>query len=60
MLKNTIHNTFQGHSITMKELFKSVRKRPELTKVLEKVVVNIGNERGIHVAAKIVFVRDRS
>jgi hypothetical protein len=63
MLKDTktIHYTFQGDSVTLKELFSWVRKRPGRAKVLASVSVTIGDDgKGNPIAAKIVFVRDRS
>ncbi len=63
MLKDTGKVTYelQGWPLTLKELYKSVRKRCGRAKVLAEVVVTIGNdEQGVPVAAKIVFVRDRN
>jgi hypothetical protein len=63
MLKDTGNVTYelQGWPLTLKELYKSVRKRCGRAKVLAEVIVTIGNDdHGIPVAAKIVFVRDRS
>ncbi len=63
MLKDTGKVTYelQGWPLTLKELYKSVRKRCGRAKVLAEVVVTIGNdEQGIPVAVKIVFVRDRN
>lgn len=52
---------FQGDGMTLKELFNWVRKRPGRAKVLASVTVTIGeDDKGNPVAAKIVFVRDRS
>jgi len=62
MLKDTGNITYelQGWPVTLKELYKSVRKRCGRAKVLAEVVVTIGNDdHGIPVPAKIVFVRDR-
>ncbi len=62
MLKDTGNVTYelQGWPLTLKELFKSVRKRCGRAKVLAEVMVTIGpDDQGIPVAAKIVFVRDR-
>jgi hypothetical protein len=62
MLKDTGNVTYelQGWPVTLKELYKSVRKRCGRAKVLAEVVVTIGNDdHGIPVPAKIVFVRDR-
>lgn len=51
----------QGWPLTLKELYKEVRKRPGRAKVLAEVLVTIGNDdHGKPVEAKIVFVRDRS
>ena len=63
MLKDTRNVTYelQGWPLTLKELYKSVRKRCGRAKVLAEVLVTIGNDdQGIPVAAKIVFIRDRS
>ncbi len=63
MLKDTGNVTYglQGWPLTLKELYKSVRKRCGRAKVLAEVLVTIGNDdQGIPVAAKIVFVRDRN
>jgi len=62
MLKDSkTRYTFQGDSMTLKELFNWVRKRPGRAKVLASVMVTIGeDDKGNLVAAKIVFVRDRS
>lgn len=63
MLKNTKNVKYELHgwSLTLKELYDSVRKRRGRAKVLAEVVVTIGNdEQGITVPAKIVFVRDRN
>jgi len=62
MLKDTpkIHYTFEDRQVTLKELFKLLRKRPGRAKVLASCLVTIGNDdNGIPVPAKIVFVRDR-
>lgn len=63
MLKDTGKITYelQGWSLTLKELYKNVRKRCGRAKVLAEVLVTIGSdEQGIPVPAKILFVRDRS
>lgn len=63
MLKDTGKITYemQGWSFTLKELYKSVRKRCGRAKVLAEVMVNIGNDdKGNPVSAKIIFVRDRN
>ena len=62
MLKDSkTRYTFQGDGMTLKELFNWVRKRPGRAKVLASVMVTIGeDDKGNPVAAKIVFVRDRS
>jgi len=62
MLKDTGNVTYelQGWPLTLKELYKSVRKRCGRAKVLAEVMVAIGNDvHGVLVTAKIVFVRDR-
>jgi hypothetical protein len=63
MLKDTGKITYelQGWPLTLKELYKNVRKRSGRAKVLAEVLVTIGpDEQGKPVTAKIVFVRDRS
>ena len=63
MLKDTGKITYelQGWPLTLKELYKNVRKRCGRAKVLAEVLVTIGkDEKGIPVTAKIVFVRDRN
>ena len=63
MLKDTGKVTYelQGWPLTLKELYKSVRKRSGRAKVLAEVLVTIGeDDQGNVVTAKIVFVRDRS
>jgi len=63
MLKDTGKVTYelQGWPLTLKDLYKSVRKRCGRAKVLAEVLVTIGSDdQGIPVAAKIVFVRDRN
>lgn len=53
--------TLQGDEMTLKELYNWVRKRPGRAKILASVEVTIGEyDDGKPVAAKIVFVRDRS
>ena len=53
--------TFQDDGMTLKELYNWVRKRPGRAKVLASIEVTIGeDDDGNPVAAKIVFVRDRS
>jgi hypothetical protein len=62
MLKdgNTTYE-LQGWPLTLKGLYKNVRKRCGRAKVLAETVVTIGNdEQGAPVSAKIVFVRDRN
>ena len=63
MLKDTGKITYelQGFPLTLKELYKNVRKRSGRAKVLAEVLVTIGqDEQGKPVPAKIVFVRDRN
>ena len=64
MLKDTekVHYNFLGDDgWTLKEIFNWARKRPGKAKVLASVMVTIGNDdKGKPVAAKIVFVRNRS
>jgi IS4 transposase len=62
MLKDTGKVTYelQGWPLTLKDLYRSVRKRCGRAKILAEVLVTIGpDEHGNPVAAKIVFVRDR-
>ena len=63
MLKDTpkIHYTFEEKQVTLKALYKLLRKRPGRAKVLASCMVTIGNDdKGQPVPAKIVFIRDRS
>jgi hypothetical protein len=63
MLKDMpkIHYTFEERQVTLKVLYKLLRKRPGRAKVLASCLVAIGNDdNGKPVPAKIVFVRDRS
>ena len=63
MLKDTgnVAYELQGWPLTLKDLYKSVRKRCGRAKVLAEVMVTIGSdEQGVPVPAKIVFVRDRN
>jgi len=62
MLKDSkTRYNFQGDGMTLKELYNWLRKRPGRAKVLASVMVTIGeDDKGNPVAAKIVFVRDRS
>jgi hypothetical protein len=63
MLKDTGKITYelQGWPLTLKELYKNVRKRCGRAKVLAEVLVTIGkDEKGTPVMVKIVFVRDRN
>jgi hypothetical protein len=62
MLKDTTTVTYEWHgwSLTLKDLYRSVRKRCGRAKVLAETLVTIGNDdHGRPVIAKIVFVRDR-
>lgn len=63
MLKDTptIHYTFEEEQVTLKKLFKLLRKRPGRAKVLASCIVTIGDDdSGKPVPAKIVFIRDRN
>ncbi len=62
MLKDTgTKYELHGWPLTLKELYKNVRKRCGRAKVLAEVLVTIGpDEQGKPVTAKIVFVRDRN
>jgi hypothetical protein len=52
---------YQGMELTLKELYRYVRKKPGRAKVLASCVVTLGTkDDGTEVTAKIVFVRDRS
>jgi DDE superfamily endonuclease len=62
MLKDTGKVTYnlEGCPHTLKELYRSVRKRCGRAKILADVAVTIGmDEQGVPVTAKIIFVRDR-
>jgi len=62
MLKDTekIHYTFEGHAVTLKQIYNSVRKRAGRAKILADAVVSIGNDsEGLPVLSKIVFIRHR-
>lgn len=63
MLKDTptIHYTFEGEQVTLKKLYKLLRKRPGRAKVLASCMVTIGDDNsGKPVPAKIVFIRSRN
>lgn len=52
---------YQGMKLTLKELYRHIRKKPGRAKVLASCVVTLGTKNdGTEVTAKIVFVRDRS
>ena len=63
MLKDMprINDTLGERQVTLKALFKLLRKRPGRARVLASCLVTIGNDdNGIPVPAKVVFIRDRS
>lgn len=62
MLKNTpkIHYTFNGEKKSLREIYRTVRKRRGRAKYLASVMVELHDKEGNFVPAKIVFVRDRS
>ena len=63
MLKDTPSITYELHGwpLTLKNLYKSVRKRCGRAKVLAETLVSIGQDaQGNPVPAKIVFIRDRN
>jgi DDE superfamily endonuclease len=63
MLKDMpkIYYTFEERQVTLRVLYKLLRKRPGRAKVLASCLVAIDNDdKGQPVPAKIVFVRDRS
>jgi hypothetical protein len=63
MLKalKTITYGYKGFDLTLKDLYKSVRKRSGRAKILASVRVELGTDaKGNPAMAKIVFVRDRS
>ena len=63
MLKDMpkIYYTFEERRVTLKVLYKLLRKRPGRAKVLASCLIALGNDDdGKPVPAKIVFVRDRS
>ena len=63
MLKDTPSITYEVHGwpLTLKNLYKSVRKRSGQAKVLAETLASIGQDaQGNPVPAKIVFIRDRN
>jgi hypothetical protein len=62
MLKVTekIFYRYQGEYLHLAAIYRKIRKRRGRAKILASILVEIGNnDKGIPVAAKIVFVRDR-
>lgn len=61
MLKDTpkIYYTFQGEQKSLREIFRTVRKRRGRAKYLASVIVELHDKEGTSIPAKIVFVRDR-
>ena len=61
MLKDTpkIYYTFNGEKKSLREIYRTVRKRRGRAKYLASVRVELHDKEGNHVPAKIVFVRDR-
>jgi hypothetical protein len=62
MLKVTekIFYRYQGNDLHLAALYRKIRKRRGRAKILASVMVEIGkDDKGVPVAAKIVFVRDR-
>ena len=62
MLKVTekIFYRYQGEDLHLAAIYRKIRKRRGLAKILASVMVEIGkNDKGIPVPAKIVFVRDK-
>lgn len=63
MLKDMpkIYYTFEDKQLTLKALYKLLRKRPGRAKVLASCLVSIGNDdKEQPISAKILFVRDRN
>ena len=61
MLKDTpkIYYTFNGERKSLREIYRTVRKRRGRAKYLASVMVQLHDKEGNTVPAKIVFVRDR-
>jgi len=61
MLKDTpkIYYTYNGERKSLREIYRSVRKRRGKAKYLASVMVELHDKEGNTVPAKIVFVRDR-
>ena len=52
---------YEGHRLTLNELYSAVRKHRGKAKILASVIVTIGQDtKGAPVFVKIVFVRDRN
>jgi len=61
MLKDTpkIYYTFNGEKKSLREIYRTVRKRRGRSKYLASVMVELHDKEGNLVPGKIVFVRDR-
>lgn len=61
MLKDTpkIYYTFNGEKKSLREIYRTVRKRRGRAKYLASVMVELHDKEGNTLHAKIVFVRDR-
>ena len=61
MLKDTpkIYYIFNGEKKSLREIYRTVRKRRGRAKYLASVMVELHDKEGNHVPAKVVFVRDR-
>jgi hypothetical protein len=61
MLKDTpkIYYTFNGEKKSLRDIYRTVRKRRGRAKYLASVIVELYDKDGNTVPAKIVFVRDR-
>ncbi|MEN2775601.1 transposase, partial [Acetivibrio clariflavus] len=61
MVKDTpkIYYNFNGEKKSLREIYRTVRKRRRRSKYLASVMVELHDKEGNHIPAKIVFVRDR-
>nr|WP_052306573.1 transposase [Acetivibrio clariflavus] len=61
MVKDTpkIYYNFNGEKKSLREIYRTVRKRRGRSKYLASVMVELHDKEGNHIPAKIVFVRDR-
>jgi hypothetical protein len=62
MIKATpkIHYTYQGKKMSLKQIYSTVKKKRGRAKILASVVVELPDEHGKIVKAKIVFIRNRN